>query len=118
GWPKGVQIPHRAVVNFLHSMQREPGLKASDTLVSVTSISFDIAGLEIFLPLTVGAKVVLATAEEIFDAAKMKSLLQTSRATAMQATPSFWQFLIESDWVGDRHMKILCGGEALSRELA
>ena len=118
GWPKGVQIPHRAVVNFLHSMQREPGLKAGDTLVSVTSISFDIAGLEIFLPLTVGAKIVLATAEEIFDAAKMKSLLQTSRATVMQATPSFWQFLIESDWAGDRRMKILCGGEALSRELA
>ncbi len=118
GWPKGVQIPHRAVVNFLHSMQREPGLKASDTLVSVTSISFDIAGLEIFLPLAVGAKIVLATAEEIFDAAKMKSLVQTSRATVMQATPSFWQFLIESDWAGDRRMKILCGGEALSRELA
>ena len=118
GWPKGVQIPHRAVVNFLHSMQREPGLKARDTLVSVTSISFDIAGLEILLPLTVGAKVVLATSEEIFDAAKMKSLLHASHATAMQATPSFWQFLIESDWAGDRHMKILCGGEALSRELA
>ncbi|HXS67974.1 MAG TPA: amino acid adenylation domain-containing protein, partial [Candidatus Polarisedimenticolia bacterium] len=118
GWPKGVQIPHRAVVNFLHSMRREPGLSANDTLVSVTSISFDIAGLEIFLPLAVGAKIVLATSEEIFDAADMQSLMRTHRATVMQATPSFWQFLVESDWPGDRRMKILCGGEALSRELA
>ncbi|HLX70088.1 MAG TPA: amino acid adenylation domain-containing protein, partial [Verrucomicrobiae bacterium] len=118
GQPKGVQIPHRAVVNFLHSMQGEPGLTGTDTLVSVTSISFDIAALEFFLPLTVGARVVLATAEEIFDAAKMKALLRESGATVMQATPSFWQFLVDAGWVGDKRLKIFCGGEALSRELA
>ncbi len=118
GWPKGVQIPHRAVVNFLHSMRREPGLTSADTLLAVTSISFDIAGLEIFLPLTVGARVVIASAEEIFDAAKMTALIRSSHATVMQATPSFWQFLVESDWSGDRRMKLFCGGEALSRELA
>src|SRR6185503_12073488 len=118
GWPKGVQIPHRAVVNFLHSMRREPGLTGADTLLAVTSISFDIAGLEIFLPLTTGARVVLASSEEIFDAAKMKALIRNSRATVMQATPSFWQFLVEADWFGDRRIKVLCGGEALSRELA
>jgi amino acid adenylation domain-containing protein len=118
GWPKGVQIPHRAVVNFLHSMQREPGLTSADTLLAVTSISFDIAGLEIFLPLATGARVVLASAEEIFDAARMKALIRNSRATVMQATPSFWQFLVEADWFGDRRIKVLCGGEALSRELA
>lgn len=118
GWPKGVQIPHRAVVNFLNSMRREPGLNANDTLVSVTSISFDIAGLEIFLPLTAGARVVIASSDEIHDAVKMKALLRSSRATVMQATPSFWQFLVESDWTGDRRMKVLCGGEGLSRELA
>ncbi len=118
GWPKGVQIPHRAVVNFLHSMQREPGMTSADTLLAVTSISFDIAGLEIFLPLTTGARVVLASAEEIFDAARMKALIRHSGATVMQATPSFWQFLVEADWFGDRRIKVLCGGEALSRELA
>jgi amino acid adenylation domain-containing protein len=118
GWPKGVQIPHRAVVNFLHSMRREPGLTSADTLLAVTSISFDIAGLEIFLPLTTGARVVVASSEEIFDAAKMKALMRSSGATVMQATPSFWQFLVESDWFGDRRLKVLCGGEALSRELA
>lgn len=118
GWPKGVQIPHRAVVNFLTSMRREPGLTAADTLLSVTSISFDIAGLEIFLPLTVGARVVLASADEIFDAAKMKALIRSSGATVMQATPSYLQFLVEADWFGDRTIKVLCGGEALSRALA
>jgi amino acid adenylation domain-containing protein len=118
GNPKGVQIPHRAVVNFLHSMQREPGLASSDTLLSVTSVSFDIAALEFFLPLTVGARVVLATREEIFDAAKMKALLRESGATVMQATPSFWQFLVDAGWAGDKRLRILCGGEALSRELA
>lgn len=118
GQPKGVQIPHRAVVNFLYSMQREPGLIGGDRLLSVTSMSFDIAALEFFLPLTVGARVVLATADEIFDAAKMKALLRESGATAMQATPSFWQFLVDTGWAGDKQLKILCGGEALSRELA
>jgi amino acid adenylation domain-containing protein len=117
GWPKGVQIPHRAVVNFLHSMRREPGLTGADTLLAVTSISFDIAGLEMFLPLTVGARVVVASSAEIFDATKIKALIRNSGATVMQATPSFWQFLVESDWFGDRRMKVLCGGEALSREL-
>lgn len=118
GRPKGVQVPHRALANFLHSMRREPGLTASDTLLSVTSVSFDIAGLEFFLPLTAGARVVLATAEEIFDAAKMNELLRTSNATVMQATPSFWQFLVESGWSGNPRLKILCGGEGLSRALA
>ena len=118
GRPKGVEIPHRAVVNFLSSMRREPGLSNTDRLLSVTSISFDIAALEIFLPLTVGACVILASSDEIFDAAKMKALLRDSGATVMQATPSFWQFLVEADWFGDRKLKILCGGEALSRELA
>jgi amino acid adenylation domain-containing protein len=118
GWPKGVQIPHRAVVNLLHSMRCEPGLSSADALLSVTSISFDIAALEIFLPLTVGARVILASADELSDAEKMKALLANSGATAMQATPSFWQFLVGSGWNGDKQLKILSGGEGLSRELA
>lgn len=118
GQPKGVQISHRALANFLHSIRREPGLTAADTLLSVTSISFDIVGLEIFLPLTVGARIVLATADEVFDAAKMKALLRLSGTTVMQATPSFWQFLVEAGWAGDKKLKIFCGGEGLSRALA
>jgi amino acid adenylation domain-containing protein len=118
GQPKGVQIPHRAVVNLLQAMKREPGLTSGDTLLSVTSISFDIAALELFLPLIVGARVVLATADEIYDAAKTKALLRDSGATVMQATPSFWLFLVDAGWPGDKRLKILCGGEALSRSLA
>jgi amino acid adenylation domain-containing protein len=118
GQPKGVQIPHRAVVNFLHSMRREPGLTSADTLLSVTSISFDIAALEIFLPLIVGARVVLASMDEVFDAEKMKASIRESHATVMQATPSFWRFLVDSEWSGNKRIKILCGGESLSRELA
>jgi amino acid adenylation domain-containing protein len=118
GQPKGVQIPHRAVVNFLHSMRREPGLSRDDTLLSVTSISFDIAALEIFLPLAVGARLVLASAEEIFDATRLASLIANSGATVMQATPSLWRFLVEFGWRGNQRLRIFCGGESLSRELA
>jgi amino acid adenylation domain-containing protein len=118
GRPKGVQIPHRAVVNVLHSMQREPGLTRKDTLLSITSISFDIAALEIFLPLITGANLVLAGTETISESARLTELITKSKATVMQATPSLWRFLVESGWTGNRRLKILCGGESLSRELA
>ncbi|HET7624546.1 MAG TPA: amino acid adenylation domain-containing protein [Verrucomicrobiae bacterium] len=118
GWPKGVQIPHRAVVNFLHSMRREPGLSRDDRLLSVTSISFDIAALEIFLPLSVGARLVLASADEIADATRLASLIANSGATVMQATPSLWRFLVDFGWRGNQRLRIFCGGESLTRELA
>ncbi len=118
GQPKGVQIPHRAVVNVLHAMAREPGLTCDDILLSVTSISFDIAALEIFLPLITGARVVLADTESGFDGVRLTKLIAESDATVMQATPSLWRFLVESGWTGNKRLKILCGGESLSRELA
>ena len=118
GQPKGAQIVHHSVANFLHSMAREPGLTQHDTLLSVTSISFDIAALEIFLPLATGARLVLAGANTVFDGARLARLLADCRATVMQATPTLWRFLVDSGWVGDRRLKILCGGETLTRELA
>jgi amino acid adenylation domain-containing protein len=118
GRPKGVQIVHRSVVNFLHSMAREPGLTHQDTLLSVTSISFDIAALEIFLPLSTGGRLVLAGANTVHDGAALARLLAHCRATVMQATPTLWRFLVDSGWTGDPRLKILCGGEALTRELA
>ncbi len=118
GRPKGVMIPHRAVVNFLHSMRREPGLNADDVLVAVTSLSFDIAALEIFLPLMVGACVVMAAREEAAEGTTLCALLEGSNATAMQATPATWRMLLESGWTGQAGLKVLCGGEALGRELA
>ncbi len=117
GKPKGVQIPHRAVANFLESMRKQPGLTAMDTLLSVTTLSFDIAALELFLPITVGARVVVVSREVAADGDRLKELI-ASGVTVMQATPATWRLLLEADWQGSKRLKILCGGEALSRELA
>jgi amino acid adenylation domain-containing protein len=119
GKPKGVQIPHIALTNFLCAMQREPGLTADDSLLSVTTISFDIAALEIFLPLVTGARLVIARENETTDGRELLALLNEHSISVMQATPVTWQLLLESGWTGQpRLKKMLCGGEALPRKLA
>ncbi len=118
GKPKGVEICHGAVVNFLSSMRAEPGMEAQDTLLSVTTLSFDIFGLEIWLPLTTGAKVVIVPEEVARDGRELAALMRRSGATVMQATPSTWRLLLESGWEGNPHLKILCGGEAWPAQLA
>ena len=118
GKPKGVMIPHRAIVNFLHSMRKEPGIGPADSLLAVTTLSFDIAALELFLPLISGAKVIIADAATVLDARLLAREIDTRGPTIMQATPSTWTMLIESGWRGSRTLKALCGGEAMSNELA
>jgi amino acid adenylation domain-containing protein len=118
GKPKGVQVEHKSVTNLLRSMQKEPGMTAGDALLAVTTISFDIAALEIFLPLLVGARLVLASRETSLDGMLLKNLLKDCRATIMQATPTTWHILLESGWKGDGNLKALVGGEAVSPELA
>jgi amino acid adenylation domain-containing protein len=118
GKPKGVEIPHSAVVNLLTSMARTPGLKATDVLYAVTTISFDIAALELFLPLIVGAKVVIAERDAVIDGFRLLKNLENVRATAMQATPASWRLLLEAGFRAPANFKLLCGGEALPRELA
>lgn len=118
GKPKGVQVLHRGVVNFLLSMKQRPGLAQDDVMLAITTISFDIAALELFLPLLVGAQVVIASQEVAADALRLASLLVASRATVMQATPATWRLLLDGGWTGLSHLKALCGGEALPRELA
>jgi len=118
GRPKGVQISHRAVVNFLDSMRRRPGIKQGDVLLAVTTLSFDIAGLELYLPLVTGARVVLASLEEISDGAELSKKIETSGASIMQATPATWRLLLATGWQGKSNLRIFCGGEALARELA
>jgi amino acid adenylation domain-containing protein len=118
GQPKGVMIEHRNLSNFLSSMAERPGLQASDVLVAVTTFSFDIAGLELWLPLWVGGRVVIAEREQGRDAEGLLELLRGSGATALQATPVTWRMLLEAGWEGDSELKVLCGGEAMSRELA
>ena len=110
GKPKGVAISHGAVVNFLSSMREVPGMKPNDTLLSVTTLSFDIFGLELWLPLTTGAKVVIAPEEVTRDGRELAGLMRGNNATVMQATPSTWRLLLESGWEGNTGLKILCGG--------
>ncbi|HEX8411741.1 MAG TPA: amino acid adenylation domain-containing protein [Thermoanaerobaculia bacterium] len=118
GKPKGVQIPHRAAVNFLYSMREQPGLTADDILLGVTTLSFDIAGLEIYLPLMIGARLELVSRETAADGRRLAEELVRSGATVLQATPATWRMLLEAGWQGDANLKILCGGEALSADLA
>jgi len=117
GKPKGVQILHSAVVNFLTSMSHTPGMCAQDVELAITTISFNIAALE-YLPLSVGASVVIVSQEIVSDAAQLLKVLAQSDATIMQATPATWRLLLSAGWQGNSGLKILCGGEAMSRNLA
>jgi len=118
GQPKGVCIEHRSLVNFLYAMLAEPGLEASDILLSVTTPSFDIFGLEAYLPLLIGARVEIASRECTVDADELTRTLEQIDVTVMQATPATWQMLIASGWNGRPSLKALCGGEALTSQLA
>jgi len=118
GKPKGVQISHSAVVNFLDSMRQQPGIAGSDVLLAVTTISFDIAALELYLPLITGARVVLVNREVAIDSSRLLEYVKRSDATMMQATPAAWRVLLSAGWQCENHLKILCGGEALPFELA
>jgi len=119
GRPKGVEISHDALCNFLSSMRQRPGCGEADRLLAVTTISFDIAVLELFLPLLSGATTVIAQAYEAAEAGALLGLMKRHAVTMMQGTPATWQLLLDSGWRGEpRLAKILCGGEALPRQLA
>ncbi|KTC92608.1 MULTISPECIES: non-ribosomal peptide synthetase [Legionella] len=118
GTPKGVEIPHRALGNFISSIKQTLNWIAEDSLLSVTTISFDIAGLEIYLPLTTGAQVVLASRELTMDAVNLARVLTQSDITTMQATPATWRMLLSSGWTGRAGLRALCGGERMPQDLA
>lgn len=119
GRPKGVEIERGAFANFLSSMAHTPGMAASDRMLAVTTITFDIAGLELFLPLWVGASVQVADREIVLDARKLREVLEREPITVMQATPTTWRLLLEAGFTGHaRRLRMLCGGEAMSPELA
>jgi thioesterase domain-containing protein len=105
-------------VNFLQSMQRRPGFTSNDRLLAVTTLSFDIAGLELYLPLMCGGQVVLADRTELRDPMLLQDLIRAVKPTVMQATPATWRALIDAGWDGTGGMRILCGGESMTRELA
>ncbi|HEX4954999.1 MAG TPA: amino acid adenylation domain-containing protein [Thermoanaerobaculia bacterium] len=116
GRPKGVQVHHGALANFLLAMEEAPGLSAGDRLLAVTSLSFDIAGLELYLPLVAGATVEVADRETAADGQRLAAALPG--ATVMQATPATWRMLVDAGWAGSPRLRALCGGEALPPSLA
>lgn len=118
GKPKGVQVPHQTVNNFLTTMSRKPGLTAVDRLLAVTTLSFDIAVLELYLPLIMGATTIIAPREVVMDGAKLVHSLDQYDITIMQATPSTWRMMLDAGWSGTENFKALCGGEALPHDLA
>jgi amino acid adenylation domain-containing protein len=118
GRPKAVQVSHRSVVNCLYSIRHTVGFSENDTFLALTTISFDIAALELFLPLLSGARVALASRDEVLDGKQLANRLASSAATVMQATPSTWTLLLDAGWRGVEDFKILCGGEVLTRSLA
>ncbi len=118
GQPKGVQIEHRSLVNCLWSMRQQLGLAEKDVLLAITTISFDIAALELFLPLITGTKIILADREDVIEGRRLSEKITDCHVTAMQGTPSTWQLLLDAGWHRNGRLKILCGGEALSRPLA
>jgi amino acid adenylation domain-containing protein len=114
GRPKGVQIGHMAMVNLLASFERSLGVTARDTWCAVTTVCFDIAALELYLPLTVGARVVLARRHEAGCPVQLAALLRTHAVTLLQATPATFRILVRDGWAGAPHtLTVLCGGEAL-----
>ncbi len=118
GKPKGVQVEHHNLINFLASMQKTPGITAGDRLLAVTTISFDIAGLELYLPLITGAELILADKDTVKDGRLLSALLDDTHATIMQATPSGWRILLDADPRKRPQLKALCGGEGLPKDLA
>ena len=118
GEPKGVQLTQGALVNLLTTMSEAPGLTSQDILVSVTTLSFDIASLELLLPLICGARVVIASAEATTDPRALIELLDRSDATVLQATPTTWKMLVDGGWAGRPGLTAITGGEALTAALA
>ncbi len=122
GRPKGVQVPHRAVLNFLQSMVRKPGIDASDSLLAVTTLSFDISVLELFLPICVGARTVIATSDQSSDGREILRLVHEQDISLMQATPSTWRLMLSEGWLDNDRVwpdfTALCGGEAFPLDLA
>jgi amino acid adenylation domain-containing protein len=118
GAPKGVEVTHRSLVNMLWSIAHRPGVGRTDTLFAITTIAFDIAALELLTPLLVGATVAIARRDELSDGNRLLAAVERSRATIMQGTPASWRLMLEAGFRSRPGFKMLCGGEALRRDLA
>lgn len=118
GNPKGVQVTHHSLYNFLLSMQKSLTLTEHDIFLAVTTFSFDIAALELYLPLLSGAKLLITGRKSVIDGELLAQSLVENRVTFLQATPSTWRLLLEAEWQGNQQLTMLCGGETLPPDLA
>ncbi len=118
GQPKGVEISLNALTTFLHAMQSCLQISSQDRWLAVTTLSFDIAALELLLPLCCGAELVLASQEILADGPGLARLLHECQITVMQATPITWRLLLDAGWSGQpTSLQIVCGGEAFPSDL-
>lgn len=117
GKPKGVQIYHKSVVNLLQDMKRKISFYKNDSFLAITSLSFDISFVEIFLPLITGGSLVLADEKTVRDGYSLSNLINESNITHLQAVPSTWQMLIEAGWKGNKNLTALCGGDIITKSL-
>jgi amino acid adenylation domain-containing protein len=118
GKPKGVELTRGNLTNLLYSMRDWLQLTAHDCLLAVTTISFDIAGVDVWLPLLVGARTVVVSREDTVDGERLQQLIQRHSVTFLQATPVTWWLLLEAGWQGKQNLQIVCTGEAMPRDLA
>ncbi len=118
GRPKGVAVPHRAAVNLLRALAERPGLAESDVMPALATVTFDVAGAEIYLPLAVGGRVEVVGREEAATGRRLAARLQASGVTAMHATPATWRLLLDAGWQGQPGLAAISTGEALPSELA
>ena len=118
GRPKGVTISQGAMLNFIQAMRTKPGLEPADRILALTTISFDISVLELFLPLSTGSSFVLVTESQARDPRELIQLIDEREITVVQATPATWQMLFQAGWKGKESLKVLCGGEAFPQHLA
>ena len=117
GRPKGVVVPHRAVVNLLLSVQQTPGMTADDVVLAITTLAFDIAVSETILPLTVGARVVLASRDVAADGLQLRALIEREGVTFIDATPATYRLLLAAGWNGGPQLRLICTGEAMPRDV-
>jgi amino acid adenylation domain-containing protein len=118
GEPKGVMVNHSSLVNFLWSMRDSPGMNKDTITLALASVSFDPSTLELFLPLMVGARVVIASEEMTTNPLLLEEAINLHDVNVLQATPATWQLLLDTGWAGKAGLKALCGGDVLTRKMA
>lgn len=118
GHPKGVEVPVRAVVNLVHAVGRELALTPADRVAAQITLAFDPSVLELWMPLVTGARIVLATREVAVDGSRMRERVERSGVTVLVGTPASYRLLLAAGWSGGARVRMVCGGEALTPELA